>query len=233
MLKRPNLCHQVPPLYLYNCIFVYLIFMETSNSDLLTDMTQEIFSSSSPTSPAQCLASIVGCNSTNSKEEGGVYCSSSNQILCCLDPETCQKEKISTKNLLSSSTQCLAQPTDRLGLDIKQMLPCKWALIIVQLAFNVELSSSSIWSWRPWRSPKTPGPLNVILIDISPQCAYIATTKCCTKLRELWKTMSHKSNIIQLNHNFPWSFGFYLCYTLYFGLTTASNNEMIWALLLQ
>ena len=168
MLKKPNLCHQVPPLYLYNCIFVYLIFMETSNSDLLTDMTQEIFSSSSPTSPAQCLASIVGCNSTNSKEEGGVYCSSSTQILCCLDPETCQKEKTSTKNLLSSSTQCLAQPTDRLGLDIKQKLPCKWALIIVQLAFNVELSSSSIWSWRPWRSPKTPGPLNVILIDIRP-----------------------------------------------------------------
>lgn len=54
MLTNPNLCHQ------------------------------EKFSSSSPTSPAQCLSSIAACNSSkaSAKEERGVYCFSSTEILC-------------------------------------------------------------------------------------------------------------------------------------------------------
>ena len=101
-------------------------------SQILTNATQEKFSRSSPTSPAQCLSSIA-CNSTKAseKEEGGVYCASSTEILCCLDPESCQKDDTISTPPISSAARCLAQPTHaKFGLDIKQNLPCKWVVLI-------------------------------------------------------------------------------------------------------
>ena len=60
-------------------------------------------------------------------------------VLECMAPDADAVFSRSASPQISSSTQCFAQPTDRLGLDIKQnfplgSLPCKWALILVQFA---------------------------------------------------------------------------------------------------
>ena len=61
-------------------------------------------------------------------------------VLGCMAPDADAVFSRSASPQISSSTQCFAQPTDRLGLDIKQnfplgSLPCKWALILVHLLF--------------------------------------------------------------------------------------------------